>query len=344
MVKKVCIFLKFEMWMFKPIMLLIGSHSGYNVSLKRPTAAPSLRTYPILSDSSTATSLTSIPEVTNYPEGRRPTQTCKFIKSTFNVIGPNIHTDMSFSVATKSADVSYVPGSPLIPLKFQTTSNAPIVIDTNFSPIEVNNHSQRAELEPRNDYTPHPSPVMKFLVISKLRTQSFEPKGQRDPSRRYQCLECFKRFTRPSSLKTHMNSHTGNKPFVCNGKGCGKRFSVGSNLRRHEKHCRLNGSRLNGAPKGRKAEQRQSKSLFHKSPEDNFGNQTTGAEWDGSMTRDEVSNNDVVGSDDSEIYQHVNKQSKNSNNIRNEPKALSFSTNCMDYEVAEKSRRKEGTK
>ncbi|KAI9256557.1 hypothetical protein BDA99DRAFT_413259, partial [Phascolomyces articulosus] len=51
--------------------------------------------------------------------------------------------------------------------------------------------------------------------------------------RRYKCTVCVKRFTRPSSLATHMHSHTGEKPYKCQIEGCGRRFSVVSNLRRH---------------------------------------------------------------------------------------------------------------
>ncbi|KAI8978912.1 hypothetical protein BDB01DRAFT_852140 [Pilobolus umbonatus] len=53
--------------------------------------------------------------------------------------------------------------------------------------------------------------------------------------RRYKCTLCAKRFTRPSSLATHMHSHTGEKPYKCTVEGCGRRFSVVSNLRRHAK-------------------------------------------------------------------------------------------------------------
>ncbi|OUM67719.1 hypothetical protein PIROE2DRAFT_22564, partial [Piromyces sp. E2] len=53
--------------------------------------------------------------------------------------------------------------------------------------------------------------------------------------KRYKCSECGKRFSRPSSLKTHMYSHTGQHPFKCTLAGCGRRFSVLSNLRRHMK-------------------------------------------------------------------------------------------------------------
>ncbi|ORY46301.1 hypothetical protein BCR35DRAFT_272805, partial [Leucosporidium creatinivorum] len=52
-----------------------------------------------------------------------------------------------------------------------------------------------------------------------------------------------KRFARPSSLRTHIHSHTGEKPFSCDL--CGRGFSVQSNLRRHLKIHR--GSNLAGA-------------------------------------------------------------------------------------------------
>ncbi|ORY86911.1 hypothetical protein BCR37DRAFT_337511, partial [Protomyces lactucae-debilis] len=52
---------------------------------------------------------------------------------------------------------------------------------------------------------------------------------------RYTCPECQKTFSRPSSLRIHKHSHTGERPYVCNVKGCERAFSVRSNLRRHMK-------------------------------------------------------------------------------------------------------------
>ncbi|CEG79358.1 Putative C2H2 conidiation transcription factor FlbC [Rhizopus microsporus] len=68
--------------------------------------------------------------------------------------------------------------------------------------------------------------------------RSASPTGESSPgssSKRYVCHLCSKRFTRPSSLTTHIYSHTGEKPFKCPVGECGRQFSVVSNLRRHAK-------------------------------------------------------------------------------------------------------------
>lgn len=82
----------------------------------------------------------------------------------------------------------------------------------------------------------------------------FSSKVSSSSQKKHKCKICDKRFTRPSSLQTHMYSHTGEKrmstrypplvesyvltPFVafaCDVDGCGRHFSVVSNLRRHRK-------------------------------------------------------------------------------------------------------------
>ncbi|KAJ3068748.1 hypothetical protein HDU98_008126 [Podochytrium sp. JEL0797] len=55
--------------------------------------------------------------------------------------------------------------------------------------------------------------------------------------RRYMCSVCNKRFTRPSTLRTHMNSHTGERPYHCSTSGCEWKFTVLSNLKRHQRIC-----------------------------------------------------------------------------------------------------------
>ncbi|KAK0435479.1 hypothetical protein EV421DRAFT_1228177 [Armillaria borealis] len=47
------------------------------------------------------------------------------------------------------------------------------------------------------------------------------------------CQTCNKSFNRPSSLRIHVNTHTGATPFQCPFPGCGRQFNVNSNMRRH---------------------------------------------------------------------------------------------------------------
>ncbi|KAJ7925262.1 hypothetical protein B0H13DRAFT_1149018 [Mycena leptocephala] len=61
----------------------------------------------------------------------------------------------------------------------------------------------------------------------------FYPPRPPSSAARHQCSYCNKRFNRPSGLKIHLTTHTGDKPFVCPEESCGRSFSVRSNMRRH---------------------------------------------------------------------------------------------------------------
>ncbi|CAL9733529.1 hypothetical protein MOSE0_B03092 [Monosporozyma servazzii] len=52
---------------------------------------------------------------------------------------------------------------------------------------------------------------------------------------RKQCPVCGKICSRPSTLKTHYLSHSGDTPFKCTWSGCTKSFNVKSNMLRHLK-------------------------------------------------------------------------------------------------------------
>ncbi|KAG0670518.1 hypothetical protein C6P45_002260 [Maudiozyma exigua] len=56
----------------------------------------------------------------------------------------------------------------------------------------------------------------------------------------HECNLCGKRFQRPSTLETHMNVHSGEKPFSCPFLDCKKLFNARSNMLRHLKmHFKL---------------------------------------------------------------------------------------------------------
>ncbi|KZF25913.1 hypothetical protein L228DRAFT_264350 [Xylona heveae TC161] len=95
-------------------------------------------------------------------------------------------------------------------------------------------------LEPLSSRTlPRPSGLVGSNVAVPPAPQSmmtqFSSKVASSSQKKHKCKICDKRFTRPSSLQTHMYSHTGEKPFCCEVEGCGRHFSVVSNLRRHRK-------------------------------------------------------------------------------------------------------------
>jgi hypothetical protein len=82
---------------------------------------------------------------------------------------------------------------------------------------------------------PRPQGLMAHPPAPQSMMGSFSSKMVSGTQKKHKCKVCDKRFTRPSSLQTHMYSHTGEKPFACDVEGCGRHFSVVSNLRRHRK-------------------------------------------------------------------------------------------------------------
>ncbi|KAG0164448.1 hypothetical protein DFQ28_007389 [Apophysomyces sp. BC1034] len=83
----------------------------------------------------------------------------------------------------------------------------------------------------------YPSTMMIVSRIQQQRTHHHhhQQQQQQPPMQhhRYHCIQCRKTFSRPSSLRIHTYSHTGEKPHACPHPGCGRRFSVQSNMRRH---------------------------------------------------------------------------------------------------------------
>jgi len=58
---------------------------------------------------------------------------------------------------------------------------------------------------------------------------------KKSKSKMHCCEICFKKFPRPSGLRTHMNTHSAShvKPYPCGFPGCTRSFVVRSNARRH---------------------------------------------------------------------------------------------------------------
>ncbi|CAG8447298.1 8318_t:CDS:2 [Diversispora eburnea] len=91
-----------------------------------------------------------------------------------------------------------------------------------------------------NPYSPGTPPPLsrtpqRDILSPKSLMASFRASTSIDSPKKHACNYCNMRFSRPSTLQTHIYTHTGEKPFRCNEDGCGRCFSVVSNLRRHQK-------------------------------------------------------------------------------------------------------------
>ncbi|SCV01720.1 LANO_0F13190g1_1 [Lachancea nothofagi CBS 11611] len=129
----------------------------------------------------------------------------------------DLHQLLSTGLDDLAADTySYAYSDPRLPLK------------RNWSAEDVHHRAYKygGKHSARRNASPPGSAPGPSAACSSVRA-----KGQL----KYTCHECGKTFQRPSSLATHINIHTGDKPFVCPVLDCGRQFNARSNMVRHYK-------------------------------------------------------------------------------------------------------------
>lgn len=104
--------------------------------------------------------------------------------------------------------------------------------------VPDNSHFAAPLLDPSRQATSSvPPPSSSSVVLPKRGRKRRHTATVHDmtpeTAERNRCRICNKQFKRPSSLQTHYYSHTGEKIFKCPWDGCGKLFSVKSNMTRH---------------------------------------------------------------------------------------------------------------
>lgn len=71
-------------------------------------------------------------------------------------------------------------------------------------PMQTNYHPTTTTMQQRRSTSSSPPPPLPQNMMA-----TFNTKASSSTPKRYKCTVCFKKFTRPSSLTTHMYSHTG---------------------------------------------------------------------------------------------------------------------------------------
>lgn len=140
----------------------------------------------------------------------------------------NRHQTHRRSVSANTPNLSFTDNSQVI--RARTDSPPAIVMDT------VATEPNSAEL------------LFDALSIKKEKKYDTVMVVRDEQTGRYYCPFCNKAFNRPSSLRIHTYSHTGEKPFTCQEEGCGRQFSVQSNMRRHLRVHQLGRSKVKALP------------------------------------------------------------------------------------------------
>ncbi|KAI0374019.1 hypothetical protein BV20DRAFT_961947 [Pilatotrama ljubarskyi] len=151
--------------------------------------------------------------------------------------------------STYAVDSHYPSQSAHIPTRphFSHTRSHPSSHDLSGSPPHAYSQQPQAMQHQYNaplSSSPQSSSAMSDMTTAQYASQAAyaqqvnSSQYPASPPRPFACDMCALSFNRQHDLKRHRDTHTGEKPFFCNG-GCGKTFTRKDALKRHQlvKRC-----------------------------------------------------------------------------------------------------------
>ena len=118
----------------------------------------------------------------------------------------------------------------------QRSGHAHPLVQPSYSEIYPQSPPRPAPLPPRS-HVQAPSNTAPIMIppyhYQPPQAISISPQFPSSPSRPFSCDLCTLSFNRQHDLKRHRETHTGEKPYLCNG-GCGKTFTRKDALKRHQ--------------------------------------------------------------------------------------------------------------
>ncbi|KAL7274270.1 hypothetical protein RUND412_002833 [Rhizina undulata] len=153
---------------------------------------------------------------------------------------PGIHSPNAGAISSMNVQAAFntppraiMPATPL-----ESNANAGgLAQPVEFVPYVVTPSASPTTPSTPSPSTPSPSTPSPSTPSPSTPSRSPTAKagGSRSTPKRHRCLVCDNLFARPSQLKSHSYSHTGERPFPCTVKGCKDKFTTKSNLTRHMK-------------------------------------------------------------------------------------------------------------